>query len=403
MTSPRAEAETAAPFAWSIVGVAFVLAAFAWGIGFYGPSILLQALHKARGWPIATISSAISLHFLLSAGMVVYLPEAHRRLGLTNVTLAGVGLAALGAVAWANAQATWQLFLAVPLSSAGWAATSGAAINAIVSPWFDKNRAKALSLAFNGASVGGVIFPPAWAALASAFGIANAAAILAAVMVAILCPLVFRFVRARPLRPETIREGDRAPSRNQLARRDLLRDRRFVSLSGAFALGLFAQVGLFAHLVARLGPVFGDAGAALALSATAASAVVGRTLLAWTLGDRIRRHAASANFVPQAAGVLLLVLASQPVPVGLGCILFGLGVGNLISLPPLIAQQEFEPQDVPTVVALVTAINQAVFACAPAIFGLLRDAAGDYTIAFALAACAQVAAALVIRASRAPR
>ena len=38
----------------------------------------------------------------------------------------------------------------------------------------------------------------------------------------------------------------------------------------------------------------------------------------------------------------------------LGCILFGLGVGNLISLPPLIAQNEFEHDDVPTVVALIS-------------------------------------------------
>ncbi len=52
-----------------------------------------------------------------------------------------------------------------------------------------------------------------------------------------------------------------------------------------------------------------------------------------------------------------------------------LGVGNLISLPPLIAQREFRPADVVTVVALVTAINQAVFAFAPAIFGGLRDSA----------------------------
>jgi hypothetical protein len=72
--------------------------------------------------------------------------------------------------------------------------------------------------------------------------------------------------------------------------------------------------------------------------------------------------------------------------------LFGLGVGNLVSLPPLIAQSEFRPADVGTVVALVTAINQAVFALAPAIFGALRDYTGNYVVAFLMAAAAQVVA-----------
>jgi cyanate permease len=79
-----------------------------------------------------------------------------------------------------------------------------------------------------------------------------------------------------------------------------------------------------------------------------------------------------------------------------GCVLFGLGVGNLTSLPPLIAQREFRPVDVGTVVALVVAINQAIFAFAPAIFGALRDFTGNYMVAFLTAAAAQVAAAGVI-------
>ncbi|WP_163202631.1 MFS transporter, partial [Citrobacter koseri] len=66
-------------------------------------------------------------------------------------------------------------------------------------------------------------------------------------------------------------------------------------------------------------------------------------------------------------------------PLVLGCVFFGLGVGNLISLPPLIAQKEFARADVGTVVALVTAINQAVFALAPVMFGALRDASDSYT------------------------
>ena len=46
----------------------------------------------------------------------------------------------------------------------------------------------------------------------------------------------------------------------------------------------------------------------------------------------------------------------------LGVLLFGLGIGNATSLPPLIAQVEFVGDDVPRVVALTVAIGQAVYA-----------------------------------------
>ena len=76
--------------------------------------------------------------------------------------------------------------------------------------------------------------------------------------------------------------------------------------------------------------------------------------------------------------------------------LFGLGAGNLTSLPPLIAQREFRPADTGTVVALVTAINQAVFAFAPAIFGGLREVTGAYIEVFVAGAVLQGAAAGVV-------
>jgi len=40
----------------------------------------------------------------------------------------------------------------------------GAAVNAIISPWFIGTRPAALSMAYNGASIGGVVFSPLWVA-----------------------------------------------------------------------------------------------------------------------------------------------------------------------------------------------------------------------------------------------
>jgi predicted MFS family arabinose efflux permease len=392
-------------YGWTIAWVAFVVAVFAWGIGFYGPSVYLQTLHTAHGWSISAISGAITMHFLCSAAIVAYLPDIHRRLGIANTVAAGALLTAAGICAWANVTAPWQLYLAAIVSGSGWAVTSGATINAIVSRWFDRDRPRAIGLAFNGASVGGVLFPPLWVLLIAAMGFRLAALVVGIAAVAVLVPLSTRYLRQVPsdlgLSPDGASESSaQSESLQTRSRRSLLADPRFLTLSAPFALALFAQIGLFSHLIARLAPVTGATVAAAAVSLAAVCAVVGRTLLGGLVGSYDRRVIAAINFVVQVCGVALLVTGESTAILLMGCVVFGLGVGNLTSLPPLIAQKVFAAGDVGMVVALITAVNQAVFATAPAIFGLLRDATSSYEIPFTLAAAVQLLAAGLVTYGR---
>jgi predicted MFS family arabinose efflux permease len=169
----------------------------------------------------------------------------------------------------------------------------------------------------------------------------------------------------------------------------LLRDHSFLAISAAFALGLFAQVGLLAHLVTRLAPVVDANGAALAVRLVTVCAVLGRSLFRRLLRDDNRRRVAALNFLVQAAGTTLLTAAGSTPALVSGCVLFGLGVGNLVSLPPLIMQKEFAADDVGKAVALMVAITSAVLAFAPAVLGAVRDIAGGYVWSFGLAAVIQ--------------
>src|SRR5690348_1271184 len=142
-------------FGWRVVAGAFVLATCGWGMGFYGPPIFLHAVQAARGWPLAIVSTAVTVHFLIGAATVANLPALYRRFGLPTVTRAGALALAVGVLGWATAATPWQLFAATILSGAGWAALGAAAVNAIVSPWFVRGRPAALAMAYNGATIGG--------------------------------------------------------------------------------------------------------------------------------------------------------------------------------------------------------------------------------------------------------
>ena len=159
-----AEARPVAFYGWRVAGAAFIVAIFGWGLGFYGPPVYLHAVREMRGWSLALVSTAVTLHFLIGALAVANLPGLYCRFGVSAVTKAGALSLGGGVTGWAVAQEPWQLFAATLASGAGWAAMGAAAVNQIVSPWFVRARPAALSMAYNGASIGGVVFSPLWVA-----------------------------------------------------------------------------------------------------------------------------------------------------------------------------------------------------------------------------------------------
>ena len=78
--------------------------------------------------------------------------------------------------------------------------------------------------------------------------------------------------------------------------------------------------------------------------------------------------------------------------------LFGLGLGNLVSLPALIVQQEFPAPHFARVVSMVVAINQFAFAFGPALLGRLQQPDGSYSRALFACLLMQVIGAIVVLA-----
>jgi MFS family permease len=386
MNTPNTNSKPGQPFfGWRVVAGAFVVALFGWGLGFYGPPIYLHAVREMRGWSVGLVSAAVTLHYLIGAIVVANLPKLYRHFGLVKVTRAGSVLLAIGLVGWALAEQPWQLFLATMLTGCGWVTLGAAAINAMVAPWFVLHRPKALSTAYNGASVGGILFSPLWVALIAWLGFAQAAALIGAITVAMILWLTAHVVGQSPAERGQQPDGATAPAAASPnastaatgAQPALWTDWRFQTLAAGMALGLFAQIGLLAHLFSLIVPALGEGWASLVAAMATASAIAGRTVFGWSMPPGAdRRLWAASSYTLQIAGMVLLAASGLQTP-GLiiaGVLLFGFGIGNATSLPPLIAQAEFGAQ-AGRAVPLIVAIAQAAYAFAPALFGLIREAA----------------------------
>src|ERR1700753_209950 len=84
---------------WWVVFCAFVIALYGWGLGFYGLSLYLVALHKAHGWAPAPIFSAITFYTVAGAFLVMQVGDVIQKRGARLVVMAGVARMGLGVLA----------------------------------------------------------------------------------------------------------------------------------------------------------------------------------------------------------------------------------------------------------------------------------------------------------------
>jgi predicted MFS family arabinose efflux permease len=383
---------------WRIVTVCFLVATFGWGLGFYGQSVYVAELHRLHGWPTSLISSGTTFFYLFGALLVAFVSEAIKAFGPRNCLIAGVLALAAAAVLIGRVTEPWQLYAANAVLAVGWAGTSLGIITNTLGLWFDKKRGMAISLALNGASFGGIIGVPLLVAAIGHFGFPGAMVVAAAVAVVLMVPVILIFVGRPPLHPNAAAaraSAADAPSATQIRAR-AFRDIGFLSVSASFALVLFAQVGFIVHLISFLDSVVGRERAAFAVALLTAMAVVGRVLFSFVI-DRLNQRLASAiSFVSQAVALAVIINVHNDIVLIACCALFGFSVGNLITLPALIVQREFDPRSFGVLISLITAINQVTYAFGPGVIGLLRDASGGYSVPFYMCIALELLAAMLI-------
>src|SRR2546426_8007402 len=177
-------------YGWNVVAAVFVMAMVSFGLGFYSLTVYLATLQRLHGWSAVTVSMPVTVYYLAGALVTMAIGDVYARLGpRVVVALGGLALAA-GVAALGSVTRPWQLYPVCLVMSLGWGALSGAAINIILAPWWQRRRGLAVSLAFNGATLGGVVVTPALIVAIGALGFARAAATAAVVALAVLAAAV---------------------------------------------------------------------------------------------------------------------------------------------------------------------------------------------------------------------
>jgi MFS family permease len=391
---------------WAVVIACGILATFSWGLGFYGLGVYLHALSRLHGWSAGLISVAVTVYYALSAGCLVVVGGLIDRHGPRGVLTYGVVTMAAAVTLLGVITAPWQLFAVYVVMATSWSCLSSTGLSSTLLPWFGRRQGLAMTLALTGASVGGMVLVPILVALAQWHGFRFATTAVSLALLAIGLPLVWLVIGGRPSPAQVAVELGRGgaptgPGGGREAkvwtRQEVLRVPLLRTLMIPFALALAAQVGFLVHQISVLEPYLGESHAALTVSATTVAALLGRIALG-LLSDRVDLRKLSAVNIG-AQGAALAVMAAWPSPAVLvaASLVFGLGVGNLITFPPLLAREEFGQRSFGTVFGLVGAATQAGVALGPGLMGLLHDLLGSYqTALWCLVALEGVAAVAVL-------
>jgi MFS family permease len=275
----------------------------------------------------------------------------------------------------------------------------------LVTRWFTRRRSVALSVASTGLSAGGVVLTPLVAALVERHGLPAVAPWLALAFVVGIVPVTALLLRSSPQALGLQPDGDAAPvgttptAPTGVLSADAVRSRYFVMVTAAHLLAMLAQVAGMAHLYNLVAERRDVALAATALSVLAMSSLVGRLVGGLVAAKVSMRAMAVVLMAGQGGALVLLAWSGGAVSLLLATALFGITVGNLLMLHPLLLAERFGVRDYPRIYSRSQLAATLGIAAGPAAAGLLHDALDGYGAAFALIALASVVAGVVLAAS----
>lgn len=385
-------------YGWRVVGALFLVQTTGAGLAFYNLSVLLNAFVLERGFPVGQTSLATGLFFVASGSAGMLAGRLIDRIDPRFVIAAGGCLCALTLAAAGWLRAPWQLYLFYVLLGLAYGACGLVPAATIVTRWFQARRALAISIASTGLSLGGVLITPLVAAAIARFGLESTAPWLGAAFFAGVVPVTVLLVRPSPASMGLLPDGARAeaskgtaPDTASVPFARAWRSRFFLAVTGAYVFALGAQVGAIAHIFRLATTRLDAASAAFAVALLASSSLVGRLAGGWLLVrfGRALRFALAIMLV-QAGALVVLSLAVERGPLLAGAVVFGLSVGNVLMMQPLLLAEAFGTREYGRIYSTSQFITVLGVASGPALIGVIYEASG-YAPAYLAAAASSLA------------
>ena len=376
---------------WWVVASLFVMLSVNSGFGFYGLSLYLSRLHDERGFSISSMSGATAVCFLMSGIAGVGVARALRRFDPRPIVVGGAIVAATALALLGQVHSMWQVYAVYGLFGIGFAANSLIIGTTVVARWFVRKRAVALSIASTGLSVGGIAVTPLAKRLIDRYDLGGGTARIAVLYLIGVIVIPVLLLRPDPAPLGLAADGDAVPPVDapRPAVRgagfdEAVRSVVFIGITLAFLLALMAQVGGIAQLFRVAKERVDEGTAANVVSTLALCGVLGRLAGGVIMAKVGARRFALGVLAAQSAGLASVSMATTRPALLVSAVIFGLAMGNVLLLHPLLLADAFGVGDYPRIYSRSQLMTNAGVAAGPFLLGVIRDH-GGYRTAYVVA------------------
>lgn len=384
---------------WYVAGAAFCILGMNYASR-YCFGVFVKPIAEGFGWPRSTVSLSMSIVLLAYGVGGVFAGRLLDRVPAKWLISAGAGVAALGLLLSSLVREPWQLFVSYGLVFGIASSFFGVVVCiSYLGRWFVRKRGTAIGLATVGIGAGVVAMTPLVGLVLKTYGWREGFVVLGLLVLVVAVPLSQGFMGRKgpefcgllpdgapgdPAPPGCVPSGE-GPVR-QISLRDLLGDRRFWVLAGAYSLAVLAEMATLMHQVAYAQ----DRGieqvvAAASLGMVGVSSIGGRFFFGW-FSDRLAdpKYAAFWGFALMAAGMAVLMRAEGAAGLYAYAVVFGFGYGSLAPLMPILLSDRFGRHALAQSYSVLTFFVAVSSSLGPFWSGWIFDTTGSYDLAWKL-------------------
>jgi sugar phosphate permease len=362
------------------------------GFAFYGLPFFFDFMEKEYGWTRTFITSGNAFGKLLVGPLfgffAGYLIDKYgpRRLMMAGVLMMGTALVGLS---FANTPSLFYTFYV--FNALGYVFGGPLPCQVLISRWFDKNRGKAMGIAYLGIGVGGAVVPHMAAALEKNIGWHTSLATMGVLGVIIAFPLVYFIKGASTISNIEIKKEPAIPIRS------ILTNRNFYLLGFGSMCAIGVVGGINQHLKLYLSDLeYSQSAAASIISLVLFSSLAGRLLMGWLADLFPRKYVMVLIYMIVASVIPLLLVPEFTGRIYIFAVIFGIGLGGDYMIIPLMAGDLFGVRALGRVMGIILVADGVAEASFPMLLGSLYDNAGSYQTGFIVLICVALLGAFIV-------
>jgi len=375
-----------------IVATAFLALFGIVGFAYYGLPFFYDFMVNEYGWSRTVVTSGNAIGKLIVGPLFGFIAGwmidkyGPRRLMLSGVLMMGVALIGLS---FADNLGMFYLFYV--FNALGYVSGGPLPCQVLISRWFDKNRGKAMGIAYLGIGTGGALVPQIAAGLEKNIGWHYALASLGVLIILFAFPMVF-FIRGAG-----VKQNDPGKKHETIPLKSILANRNFYLLAFGSMCSIGAVGGVGQHLKLYLRDInFTQAEAANVMSFVLLSSLAGRLLMGWMADIFRRKYVMIFIYLIVAAAIPLLLIPDFQGRIYIFAIIFGIGLGGDYMIIPLMAGDLFGVRALGRTMGIILVADGVAESMFPMLVGALHDSSGNYTPGFIIMICVALTGALII-------